>query len=362
MLVMPTKRLLLTAAVTAAAMLAIGLGLATVLTPAGGYGSTSAASADPAAAAEGGQQCDPSDPNCESIEETEPGEVPDGLDEETGVAGDGRCYFPRATRIQVSDHVEWVEVPCGGDGVFYRDGCYWHEEGPGTMHAYPGAQFNPDPPPENPPPGKSAADGRYYWRICIRGIAPDGTSLLFNAFASWEWLDFADAPTMTPGQVAQIWYAGVLLTGVEFALAPPESGAGLVGLPVWLGVEQSPTTWGPIEDRDPPFCVDGVCIRIGAQVTEVEWDMGDGVVFACDRDQHVVWRSGMDFLSPGGNCHHYYQRASRQLPDRRYQVTATSTWTVSWESTVSDAEDSFPVTRESEVGIRIDEVQVLTNR
>lgn len=362
MLVMPTKRLLLTAAVTAAAMLATGLGLAAVLTPAGGYGSTSAAGADPAAAAEG-PQCDPSDPNCESVEDTDPGEVPEGLDEETGVAGDGRCYFPRATLIQVSDHVEWVEVPCGGDGVFYRDGCYWHEEGPGTMHAYPGAQFNPDPPPEDPPPGKSAEDGRYYWRICIRGIAPDGTSLLFNSFASWEWLDFADAPTITPGQVARAWLATVELTGPQFALAPPESGAGLVGLPVWLGVEQSTTAWGPNPAAGPEsYCISGVCVSIQARVTEVAWQMGDGASFTCARDRHVVWRSGMDFLSPGGNCHHYYQVTSRHLPDRRYPVTATSTWTVSWSSEVSDVDGSYEVDRDAEVGIRIDEVQVLTNR
>jgi hypothetical protein len=302
------------------------------------------------------------DPSC-SVEDGEEGETtPEGPGGPGGGGGGGACYFNTGgnddgtvtVADRAGDSVEMVlvaqtgrvEIPCNHPAYgFYADGCFWGD---------PPALAQP---PDAPPDGETEDSGAWYWGSCIASVVGELPNQDYNFFAviRWQWFGADEVPTVTPEQVAQDWLAQVDLFGVDFELAPPETGAGLVTLPVWLGVAETADTWGPIEDE---HCLGGVCVSITAQVSEVEWTMGDGASFTCTREQHVVWDSSMNYLAPGGNCHHVYDQDSRDQPDGKYQITAVSTWTVDWSST--DDAGQLSTTREAEAFLQINQIQVLT--
>ena len=272
-----------------------------------------------------------------------------------------RCYFDNGDgtitardseaeqppMVLVAAQTGLVEVPCYLDSFgWYLNGCYYGD--------FPAAVAIPSPPED-----KTDEDGRWYYETCLLRVFGEMPDQSFTVFADlrWRWFDFDEVPEITPQEVALQWLARIGLDGVVFQISPPATGAGLVGLPVWLGVADTPNTLGPISDTS---CIDTVCVQISAQVTTVEWDMGDGNVITCTPDQHVAWQRGMDFRNPGDRCHHIYQRSSRHLPDRQFVVTATSTWAVNWSTPVESG--TLSPTRTSETTVRIEEIQVLTSQ
>lgn len=321
---------------------------------------------------QGGAECEDnaSDPRCYVFDEDEEDEGGSGEGgSEDGDSGGGACIFGgggngdgdesqtvsddragRAGSVVLVAQGGGVEIPCVHPELgFYADGCYW-AEAPAIA-----AQGRPAP-----PDGKTEGeDGRTLWASCIGGVSGEmpNQQITLNAVERWRWFDFDEVPTVTPDQVALDWLADVDLSGVTLQLAPPETGAGLVGMPVWLGIDQTPESLGPLTDE---HCIDGVCVTIVAHVSEVEWDMGDGTALTCTPEQHVVWQPGMDFRSPGDNCHHFYERSSRDLPDRKYQISATSQWEVHWEADASAAEGDLSADATSSGALQIDEIQVLT--
>ena len=303
---------------------------------------------------DGGEICPPGERECRVEDEQEqPGPGgPGGGD--GGSGGGGGCSWSRGPLLaSLAAAQTTIQIPCflSGYGWYGGDSCYYGDFPP-IMEATGGI-------PE-PPAGKTEQDGRYYYLSCFGNVAVFNGDYVFTwlAVLRWQWVDFADVPQATPEQVALRWLADATLDGVGFRLAPPPTGAGLLGLPVWLGVDRSAgAAWGPVHDSD---CIGTVCVDIEALVVEVEWAMGDGTVVSCGRDQHVVWRRGDDFRSPGGNCHHFYQRASRGQPDGRYQIIATSHWEVRWSSTTTSG--TLTTDRESSVALQMTEIQVLTGR
>lgn len=304
--------------------------------------------------------CPPTERDC-TVEREEDPEDPGNPDEDGGGGGDGVCTYGSDGPITASDEngeeaamvlvaQNGREVPC------YIEGRGWYD---GTSCYYGPPSFNFD---TTPPEGSSEEDGQWYQVHCIWGFT--GDTMLFEALFEHRWVEFGDVPTVSPEELAQRAIAAVGLDGVEFRLAPPSTGAGLVGLPVWLGVADDPgsTYWGPITSE--PQCDGDLCVEITAEVTSVEWNMGDGTVFTCDRDQHTVWQRGThDFLAPGNNCHHNYQQASRNQTDGRYQISTTSNWSVEWTTTSGGGESGqLPASRPATTSMQIDEVQVLTGR
>jgi hypothetical protein len=294
---------------------------------------------------------DPNDPNCTIGDHTEQGGDPPpstGGDPDR----DGACTWTTSTAVLASLAAQGtgtIEIPCVHPEYGWWDGdhCYWSSQFPWSW-----------PAPEEPPEGMSAEDGQWYYGTCLSGVQ------LFNGVPQYyiqaalfaQWFESAAVPVVTPEMVVLDWLAGFPLHEVEIRLSPPVTGSGLIDLPVWLGVDQAPETWGPI---DASHCIGSLCATIGAMVTKVEWDMGDGTVVTCTADQHVAWEPGMPFLSPGDNCHHYYRRASRDQPGGKYQITATSTWAVHWEAEASAASGDLERTLTAEVSLQIDEIQVL---
>lgn len=146
------------------------------------------------------------------------------------------------------------------------------------------------------------------------------------------------------------------LAGADIQMAPNPAGAGLVGLPVWLSTAVSESTWGPQERT---AAAAGESVTATAQAEQIAWDMGDGGVEVCDvpgtpYDPSYGMRPSPDCGYPG------YREPSRSQPGGRYPITATTTWTITWSSTVDGAEGELSVETGSITSVRINELQVLT--
>jgi hypothetical protein len=356
-----SKRAWLAASLAALTVLAAGIATAIGVDGTSPSGPTAAAGL----LAQGGGQCPPDDPGCSVDDHTDPPpQDPGGPGDpgDPGGGGGGPCVWngggggPITAADEIDQEAQLVlvaqggvEVPCNHPQYgFYSGGCYYGE-------------FPPLVEVPAPPPGESAEDGRWYFERCVANVEEFNGQLVFTFFTvlRWRWFANGEIPVAlpTPLEVAQDWLANIDLFEVEPALAPPATGAALVTLPVWLGVAGTANTWGPINDT---HCLQTVCVSIEAQVATVDWTMGDGASFSCDRDQHEVWRPGMNYLAPGGNCHHYYQQSSRERPDGKYQITATSNWVVHWEAEASDASGDLETSREAAIAYEVDEIQVLT--
>ena len=69
-------------------------------------------------------------------------------------------------------------------------------------------------------------------------------------------------------------------------------------------------------------------ITITAKATSVSWNMGDGTTVSCD-NPGTPFENGKGG-QPSPTCGHVYFRPSRDQPDGRYTVVATTAWRVDW--------------------------------
>jgi hypothetical protein len=134
----------------------------------------------------------------------------------------------------------------------------------------------------------------------------------------------AQAPP-TPGEVAREALAKLDLRAIEIGMAPQPPATAVVGVPVWLWVDQpSETTFGPASAS---ATVRGVTVTVTAKVTDVVWDLDDGTTLSCDAG--TAYRAEFGATS-SPDCGHIFLRESGTRPGGGYTVTATSTWTVEW--------------------------------
>jgi len=117
-------------------------------------------------------------------------------------------------------------------------------------------------------------------------------------------------------QVARSLLAQMQLEPITMGMTPFGSDpVALVGLPVWMWVEQpTRTTWGPATIR-----AGGVSLT--AKVTSVRWDMGDGTKLDCGLGTRWVYGDGAK-SSP--DCGHTY------VAQGTYTIRATSHWAARW--------------------------------
>ncbi|WP_223145088.1 hypothetical protein [Actinotalea subterranea] len=170
----------------------------------------------------------------------------------------------------------------------------------------------------------------------------------------WTWLattppGFGDVG-ITPAQMAQRAVDQMRLTGPAIHLTIASDQTGLVGVPVWLWTDVTPTTWGP---NSATASVPGLSVTARAQATQIVWDMGDGNTRVCT-GPGTPYSDGA-VRSP--TCDYQYERSSAGLPDDAYPVTATTTWEVTWSG--GGTSGSLTVTRTSATTVRIGELQVL---
>lgn len=159
----------------------------------------------------------------------------------------------------------------------------------------------------------------------------------------------APAPP-SPAEVAQQAVELLPLGAPDIRLAPPSSG--LVGVPVWMWVQTSEETWGPISRT---ASVRGVSVTATAQASRVVWDMGDGTTVTCHSPGTPYTPDQGAKSSP--DCGHNYTAPSTSQAGGRYRITATTHWSIRWSGSASGSD---AMTRTSTAWLAIGEAQALT--
>ncbi|KGM03928.1 ATP synthase [Cellulomonas cellasea DSM 20118] len=226
-------------------------------------------------------------------------------------------------------------VPCRSAFGWFNDSddCYY-------------GLLDPQPPGDDPLWQGNYPSGAMYQVSCT-GPLP-GTN------GGWTWLPTPPpgfgGVSVTPAELASRAVDRMQLVGPAIGITVPPDRLGLVGVPVWLWTEVSPTTWGP---NSATASVPGLSVTATAQVQEIRWDMGDGNAVVCPNAGTPWYEGGIE--SP--TCDHIYEQPSVGQPDDAYTVTATSTWDVTWSG--GGASGSLTLTRSSSTTVRIGELQVL---
>ncbi|GAB2863726.1 hypothetical protein [Nocardioides pacificus] len=205
----------------------------------------------------------------------------------------------------------------------------------------------PVSPQPDPPAGQSDKDGD--WHPCIQAPPYQGSNQ--NA-----WVETGEV-LVNPEDLARRAIASMDLDPVKIGIVPEpgQDRVGLVGLPVWMWVED-PTddTFGPItaSASEGP-----VSVSATARVSSIVWDMGDGTKVTCTgRGTPYADHYGKQD-SP--TCGHRYEQMSDDKPHGAYPVTATSHWVVEWTGGGQSGSIEFDLTT-APLPIRIGEAQALT--
>ena len=226
-------------------------------------------------------------------------------------------------------------IPCSGP-----EGSVWN----GTCYVGP-------PLPEQPEAGPNGeeipTEGQFH--VCYLPAGGEGPGRFWVAVGT---------PIVDPVRVAYKAIAAMDLDPIAVGIVP-EPGPdrmGLVGLPVWMWVDNPETenAWGPItrSASDGP-----VTVTATATVAEVVWNMGDG-------SAPITCGAGTPYLDSYGNtdsptCGYRYELTSEDKRGRAYRVTATSHWVIEWSGGGMDGTIELNTTSDP-MPIRIGEAQVLT--
>ena len=253
-----------------------------------------------------------------------------GGDEQTSNGGTStpKCY---------DDRVGNNPVPCYLKGYGYwvnGRNCYFQKAAP-------------QPPAGDPRwEGHDPADGAVYSAYC-----PDNP----NMISQW----FAQPPdggaAIDPEVLAREAVRKMRLLGPDIA-SPRAGGTYTVGVPVWMWVNQGATTYGP---QSASASAGGVAVTATAKVSQIVWQMGDGVTVACHGPGTVYQASAGMSESP--TCGYVYAKTSAAASGGKYRLTATSTWTINWAVTAGGGGQTGQLTQtqQSQIQVAIGEVQVV---
>lgn len=202
----------------------------------------------------------------------------------------------------------------------------------------------PQPPPGDPR-WQGHTDGSVW--ACVREVGYDEGRHLVT---EWVWLPGEpDTVVIDPVRLAYRAVALMQLAPPLVKSAPGAGQVGLVNMPVWLWVEKTANTWGPIERS---ASVPGLSVTATAQVKAVNWTLGDGSTVRCEGSGTPYDKSMGVKDSP--DCGHRYKKTSRELPKCRYPVTATAQWDITWQSTLGDT-GQISMTQQAATQVQIGE-------
>ncbi|MGW1562793.1 ATP/GTP-binding protein [Streptomyces sp. NPDC002144] len=162
------------------------------------------------------------------------------------------------------------------------------------------------------------------------------------------------APQVDPRVLAQRAVDSMTLLGPDININPKPGGKGLVGMPVWMAVNQSQTTWGP---NTATATAGGVTVTATAKVAKVVWSMGDGSSVTCTTPGTVYQKSYGLKKSP--DCGYVYTQPSTDTSGGTYKVTATSTWVINWNG--DGINGQLTEVRNSSVNVAIVESQAVNS-
>ncbi|MEW2078100.1 ATP/GTP-binding protein [Streptomyces sp. NPDC013433] len=160
-----------------------------------------------------------------------------------------------------------------------------------------------------------------------------------------------DETTVDPAVLAQQAVDKMTLLGPDIA-SPRSAGRYTVGIPMWMWVNQSATTYGP---NTASASAGGVTVTAIAKVSKIDWRMGDGSTVTCTGPG--VPYTGSVGMAESPTCGHVYSKTSAGAPGGKYAVTATSTWTIDWQG--GGAAGQLTEIRHSDVQVAVGEVQVV---
>ncbi|MEU0947560.1 ATP/GTP-binding protein [Streptomyces canus] len=194
--------------------------------------------------------------------------------------------------------------------------------------------------------GHEPGDGAVYEQTCGWG-GVDG-----NTIVRMVWL--ADPPpqaTVDPAVLAQRAVDSMTLLGPDIA-SPRAAGKYTVGVPMWMWVNQSATTYGP---NTASASAGGITVTATAKVSKIVWKMGDGASVTCNGPGTPYQASEGMAQSP--TCGHVYSKTSAGAKSGRFPVTATSTWTIDWQG--GGQAGQLTEIRQTNVQVAIGELQVV---
>lgn len=235
----------------------------------------------------------------------------------------------------------------GSGGMDTTAGTPASHGGGGTAKPCTYTKLDPPPPPENLGwEGHTAKDGAVYQVEC-----PDtgrvGVVFVANGAAG------PAAPTIDPELVARRAVDSMKLVGPDVA-SPRAGGRYVVGMPMWMWVQQSPTTFGP---NTASATAGGVTVTARAEVSSIAWAMGDGTTITCTGPGTPYDASQGKAMSP--DCGHRYKGPSTTQNGGKYAGTATATWTVKWQAPALGDGGEFTEVRRTPFTVDVREVQVL---
>lgn len=224
-----------------------------------------------------------------------------------------QCVYPRG-----SGNV----VPCSDPKLGWLntyDGCFYlalAPPGPNSPIAAEAGAYHP--------PG----DGTYYMQSCmgIVGRAPGAVGLVQLVVWRQAPPPGYGGPRPTPAILAQRAVAKLNLSGPNIQLSPPDGSRQLVGFPTWMWTRVSNATW---TRHSATAAVPGESVTATATATAIDWSMGDGHSVTCHGPgTPYSQRYGAHAASP--TCGYTYATPSSTQSGDDFQVTATTTWHITW--------------------------------
>lgn len=224
-----------------------------------------------------------------------------------------------------------VEAPCSmGDGHTWNPakGCYVRVKSP--------------QPPKSAPVWEGRKDG-----VILECFMPGMGS--YTPYDFWAQVaPSANAPD--PKVLARRAVAAMDLSAIRIGIVPEARAGrvGLVGLPVWLWVDEPDEhTWGPVSRT---ASSGGYSVTASARVARMRWQLGNGRVVSC-ADKGTPYRDSFG-MSQSPTC-----GFAGYIKAGRYTVTATAYWEVDWEGMGQAGTITFQLTRSAQ--IVVGELQVV---
>lgn len=204
-----------------------------------------------------------------------------------------------------------------------------------------------------PPPPKCGKD--------LKGIGcvftdPDGELWTFvGGDIDWEQYDGdpppakAKVPSISPGMAGRMAAARLVMHPASVGLGPdPQDNEYKmipVGFPIWLWADGGDTGTSSSSES-----VAGLNVSLTARMTKINWSMGDGTSFTCEKG--TAYKKGAVVpATPSPDCGHRYE----QVGD--YTITATTHWSIDWSAGGQSGSIPFSMSRSRD--ITIGELQVV---
>jgi hypothetical protein len=200
-------------------------------------------------------------------------------------------------------------------------------------------------PPFTDPAWQGHADGAIW--ACVREQGYDEGRHLVTRFV---WLPGPPDTVVTdPVTLAYQAIAKMQLAKPQLRTAPGVGQIGLVNMPVWLWVDKSENSYGPITRFAE---VPGLRVTATGVVKAVDWTMGDGKTVRCEGAGTPYSKAKGIADSP--DCGHRYRKTSHEQPKCQYPVNATAHWSITWQSTLGDT-GQIDMTQQASTQLRIGE-------